>query len=265
MNRSDYFSRGIYVSAMTNSREIYDLIRLLWPFETSYDLIRVGSDRDGGYLIPNDLTAIKACFSPGVANTVDFEADLLDRFGIRSHLADFSVTTPPALELKTFTKLNLACYESESTMTLEDWIDSKEPESDDSSLILQMDIEGAEYHVLLNTPRSVLKKFRIIVIEIHEVWAWGSDSFYKIAHQLFTKMLQDFIPVHLHPNNVTGRISLGEVIVPQAFEITLINKARVAGFESLKYSRLPHALDRPNEPKLVDSSLPAYWMGTSFD
>jgi hypothetical protein len=41
------------------------------------------------------------------------------------------------------------------------------PSSDD--LILQMDIEGAEWHVLLNVSRDTLRRFRIIVIELHDL------------------------------------------------------------------------------------------------
>ena len=43
-------------------------------FQTN--LIRVGSKNDGGYLVPDDLKNINACFSPGVDLNVSFETDL---------------------------------------------------------------------------------------------------------------------------------------------------------------------------------------------
>jgi hypothetical protein len=36
------------------------------PVITEHELMRLGADHDGGYLIPNDLDGITACFSPGV-------------------------------------------------------------------------------------------------------------------------------------------------------------------------------------------------------
>ena len=57
--------------------------------------IRIGSENDGGYLIPDDLYDIGACYSPGVDVNVSFEKELLISKNINSHLADFSVNAPP--------------------------------------------------------------------------------------------------------------------------------------------------------------------------
>lgn len=43
----------------------------------SKDLIRLGPNGDGGYLVPDDLTGIEACFSPGVCATSEFENTVL--------------------------------------------------------------------------------------------------------------------------------------------------------------------------------------------
>lgn len=53
-------------------------------------------------------------------------------------------------------------------MTLEDWVRTAEPAREgDGDLMLQMDIEGAEYRNLMATSSSCLKRFRIIILEIH--------------------------------------------------------------------------------------------------
>jgi hypothetical protein len=46
------------------------------PVSTKYDLIRLGGPHDGGYLVPNGLVGIQACFSPGVSKVSNFELDL---------------------------------------------------------------------------------------------------------------------------------------------------------------------------------------------
>jgi len=40
---------------------------------------------------------------------------------------------------------------------------------DNEDVVLKMDIEGAEYKVLYNTPLDVLRRFKIIAIEVHKI------------------------------------------------------------------------------------------------
>ena len=42
----------------------------------STELIRVGGEGDGGYLVPNILKNISYCYSPGVSFTASFEKEL---------------------------------------------------------------------------------------------------------------------------------------------------------------------------------------------
>jgi hypothetical protein len=39
---------------------------LINPVITVKELIRIGGDADGGYLVPNDLEDLSGCFSPGL-------------------------------------------------------------------------------------------------------------------------------------------------------------------------------------------------------
>ena len=61
----------------------------------SVDLIRIGGEGDGGYLVPNILGGVSHCFSPGVSFTSDFESHLSKTYDIKSFMADASVDTPP--------------------------------------------------------------------------------------------------------------------------------------------------------------------------
>jgi L-lysine 2,3-aminomutase len=111
------------------------------------ELIRIGGDADGAYLLPNDLEGITACFSPGVFNRKDFEDELAVRFNIRSHMCDLSsdehlFKTPIIQGMQTFKKLWLD-ISGEQSITLADWIAEQEPDGK-GDFILQMDIEGAE-------------------------------------------------------------------------------------------------------------------------
>lgn len=95
LDKNKLIADGIYVEKTTPVDRLNDLAIKLWPVKTRFPLIRIGSENDGGYLIPNDLYGITACFSPGVDINSSFEKELLKREGIPSHLADYSVDAPP--------------------------------------------------------------------------------------------------------------------------------------------------------------------------
>lgn len=105
LNESDFAKNGIYIKKMPSQLKMFNLLNKLRPVKTEFNLIRVGSENDGGYLLPDDLNSIKACFSPGVDTNASFEKDLLQNFQIESHLADLSVDAPPnELKPKSFIK-----------------------------------------------------------------------------------------------------------------------------------------------------------------
>ena len=237
---------------------IQELIDSLRPVNTKFDLIRVGGDNDGGYLIPNDLVGIATCFSPGVDVTASFEKDLLAR-GVKSHLADASVDgAPDGLEVASFTKKYLGGCNNDSYMTLEYWINSKAPGPwPTGDLILQMDIEGGEYTTLLCTPSSTLNRFRIIAVEIHNVQTWFTPLAWPVVTTFFEKLLENFYVVHNHPNNNCPFIDADGILMPTVFELTLLRKDRS---EALGYiTQFPHPLDQPNITDKDDRPLPEGW------
>ena len=124
--------------------KIINLINNIKAHELGYNLIRIGPNGDGGYLIPDIIKNIDACFSPGVGKIHGFENDLLKK-GIKVFMADKTVSKP---NLKftnyDFLKKNLGSFNDEETITLDQWIYEK---GVNKNLLLQMDIEGSEYEV----------------------------------------------------------------------------------------------------------------------
>jgi hypothetical protein len=228
----------------------------LRPVKTKYPLIRVGGKNDGGYLIPDDLSGISTCFSPGVDVTASFEKDLACR-GILSHLADGSVDgAPDNFRILSFTKKYLDGVNTNDYMTLEFWVKREAPMTGD--LILQIDIEGGEYTTILATPIDILRRFRIIAIEIHDTHEWFNNSIaWGVAQTFFTKLLQDFHVVHNHPNNNCQVLQADDLFMPTVFELTLLRKDRAApkGF----CDQFPHPLDQPNVLDKPDRPLPEGW------
>jgi hypothetical protein len=85
--------RDIVLQKITNKSEIFGLISKLHPLKSNARLIRVGPNGDGGYLVPDDLVNIEACFSPGVDAVSQFEYDCYNR-GMKIFMADNSVKKP---------------------------------------------------------------------------------------------------------------------------------------------------------------------------
>jgi hypothetical protein len=56
---------NLYLEKKTSRQDISRLLKKLLPYKIDYDLIRLGEDNDGGYLIPNDLSGITKNYTAG--------------------------------------------------------------------------------------------------------------------------------------------------------------------------------------------------------
>lgn len=72
-------SWGFCLKRYVTLEELRYRIRTLRPIVTDYPLVRVGDNADGGYLIPDDLVGVSACFSPGVDVKASFEMALVGK------------------------------------------------------------------------------------------------------------------------------------------------------------------------------------------
>ena len=94
-------------------------------------------------------------------------------------------------------------------------------------LLLQMDVEGAEYAILHEVSEETLAKFRIMIIEFHYVDRIFDRNEFAQIKQVFDKLLKQFYIVHVHPNN-SGYISARNGIdVPTVMEFTFFRRDRV--------------------------------------
>jgi len=234
---------------------VRDFISLLKPITTNHNLVRIGDEGDGGYLVPEDLNNINCCFSPGVCEVANFELEFANR-GIKCFLADYSVEAPPIQnKLFDFEKKYLGQVEDSIHITLENWVNRKSPNQSD--FILQMDIEGAEYEVIFDASSETLRKFRILVIEFHRLEAIIVKSGFDLINLTFRKLLKDFEIVHIHPNNAAKKIVYKMFEIPQTMEFTFLRKDRISSRQPTL--TFPHKLDRPNDPNKRDYPLPKCW------
>lgn len=253
--RQLFAKKGYHLGLAPQREQIICLIKKLHPITTDKELIRIGAERDGGYLVPNDLDGIEACFSPGVGAKSKFEEDCLN-YGMKTYLADASVESlPTENDQLHFTKKFIGAYDNDNYMTIDSWVSSSNI-SDKSDLLLQMDIEGFEYQALLNVTDRLLKRFRLIVLEVHHLDSLWSTDFFQIASAFFDKLLINHACVHIHPNNTNSIAKIDGIEIAPTIEMTFLRNDRInTRFPS---SQFPHPLDADNteREKVV---LPKNW------
>ena len=83
-------ARNLRKTALASPEDVNTLFKMLTPWDCKLPYIRVGGDNDGGYLMINDFEGVKASFSPGVAETVEFDLEIAER-GIQCFLIDASI------------------------------------------------------------------------------------------------------------------------------------------------------------------------------
>lgn len=245
------------VTMRTPKADLIELMNQLAPVDCKdRPLIRMGAPKDGGYLVPDDLDGLSACFSPGIEYISKFEKECADR-GMKVFMADKSVSKPaeddPAFH---FIQKHIGAIESDEFMTMDGWV--RTLHNGTSDLLLQMDIEGAEYAALLGLSDELLKRFRIIVCEFHLLDHLWSKPFFGVAADMFRKILETHRCVHIHPNNCSAVLRRDELAIPSIMEFTFLRKDRISSWVPAR--RFPHPLDADCTPRST-LILPACWQG----
>jgi hypothetical protein len=232
---------GVYLVFKSDRNKIASLMRSLWPIDGGKALIRLGPDGDGGYLVPDDLDGIVACFSPGVSIISGFERDCAEK-GMEVFMADRSVVqVADQHERFSFTRKFVGVTRNDDFMTFDNWVKSSIPDSDED-FVIQMDIEGFEYETILNMSDELMSRCRIFVVEFHNLNQLWNEHFYRIASRVFEKILQTHSCVHIHPNNDRPSLSMNGLTIPPLMEFTFLRNDRIG--DSVNANIFPHALDR---------------------
>ena len=123
--------------------------------------------------------------------------------------------------------------------------------------ILKMDIEGSEYEVLLDLDNDLLRRFRIMVIEFHDLDELFNKFSFKLINLVFKKILKQFEVVHIHPNNSNKPFYFLNYQGFHAMEFTFLRKDRIE--KKSPELNFPHPLDRPCVANKPDYALASFW------
>lgn len=229
-------------------------------FRHAEDLIRIGRDNDGGYLISeNDLRKSEILISGGINDDWSFESDFhsINQVSIKAYDGSISaqkflkklvhkiITFPFKLSTKGLVekyiifagyikffrnnKMHIKKHISKVNQKNSHSMESIFEKINSKKIFLKLDIEGSEYELL---DEIVRHKHRLtgLVIEFHNC----SNNAGKIEN--FVKNI-DLPIAHIHANN---SIQSNNDIIPELLEITFSKNAKYIDSVSL-----PHPLDMP--------------------
>ena len=239
-------------------------------FKTAKDLIRLGRDNDGGYLISKkDIQHSDILISLGISSDWSYEKDFLSYKKVPILAFDGTINSKkffkniiktifrfdnPKLCINairtyisylTFFRHSIKHFQknvSSQTKEKSKYITMKEVFSltDKNNVFLKIDIEGFEYRVL----DSILEnqnRLSGIAIEFHD-FDLHQDKIERFIEKLLLPL------VHIHANN--WGLILGEDSLPEVLEMTFSRNAK----QEEKYI-LPHPLDMPNNPLVEEIRL----------
>jgi hypothetical protein len=220
---------GFIFSRTIDQRSLRELIGRLHAVPAGRPMVRLGSAGDGGYLVPDDLDGLECCFSPGVGANSSFETDLAER-GVRVLLADKSVSGPASPHPKfSFLPYFVSSYSdpAQGLIGMEEWSRRENVDGGTGDLILQMDIEGYEYEVIHSLGETLLKRFRIIVAEFHNLHQLLNCNHFGSMQRAFAKLLRQHAVVQVRQNLAAGTVRYGDLEVPRLMEFTFYRRDRI--------------------------------------
>ena len=215
------------LNMQANSEECLEIVRLAAAEKYYGPVIRIGDAGDGSYIVPKDLSGIVASVSPGVNREYEFDLEL-GRIGIKSYMFDASIDKPKDLTaMQEFHKLFLDTYESSTTISLPKVVQNIGAEQG-QNLLLQMDIEGAEYRCVNATDIATLNRFAVIILELHDFDIFTRNKLYNRFWLLpfLVKLRKNHNVLHVHPNNQRETSLVHGIDIPNVLEITLVHKQR---------------------------------------
>jgi len=252
----------------TASRQTFDAITLLQPFDIDLPKVRYGSSGDGGYIFADSIRPEQPVLSFGVSDNCDLEFDFAER-GHKVFMFDPSVNEAPKYHPNfTFHKIGVAAEDGRdgSFLSLASCMKLCGL-SDRSDIVLKIDTEGAEYPTFSSVSPELLLQFEQIALEIHWLERLDQLEFREKFVKCLSNVNKYFFNFHVHANNCAplaivggrqfgGGHSSGGFTVASVLELSYIR--RDIARPSLSKTFYPSTLDYPNHPFYPDHILSFY-------
>lgn len=230
-----------------NKNTLKTLLNELVLYDTKIPKIRLGEERDGGYVICDIKSDL---YTFGVGNTFKFESNFQKLYDCKVYMFDHTVDCNTNNENIIFKKLGLDYYEHDCFTSLE--------KCNLQHSTLKMDIEGNEYRPLYFLNENVLSNIKQIIIELH----WLNTDINMCVNdkiEILKKINKYFYLVHVHAVNHVPLFEIENEQFNIIYECTFVNKNISPDSKVIKNPILPTELDRKGDLCLNDIILSNYY------
>ena len=201
--------------------EIHELLHIAKA--TGFELVRIGRDNDGGYIMLDDFAHDdKIAYSFGICDDVSWDKDTASR-GYDVFMYDHTIDGLPEDNPRFhWSKLGIADGSThDARLKTLDEIIKQHHHEDKHNMILKIDVEGAEWGFIENTSSETLSRFSQILIEFHGIHA---PKYQQRIPAALRKLNQTHIPVHIHGQNIGHYVSLGAQTFCNQIEVSYIRR-----------------------------------------
>ncbi len=226
-------------------------LRLLRPHDVAtVPKRRFGADRDGGYVMLDDLGGARTALSFGIGPDVSWDAEMARR-GLRVLQFDHTVQRPPQDDPHfDFHRARVVGQkQNPDDVTLAEIL-ARSDLAAENDLIAKIDVEGCEWGILAETPIPLLRRLRQVAVEFHDMRKFVERPWRVAALSALQNLTASHACIHVHGNNWGPFVVLGGIPFPSAFEASFARRSDYAVVPST--AEFPTELDRPCNPKVPD-------------
>jgi hypothetical protein len=213
---------------------------------------RFGSPNDGGYLLCDNLLGnVQSAYSYGIGPADDWGCEISQVYDVPVH--QYDCFSPPVAACPSGRSVFHDECISRRGETIEsrifDTLTRQIAKNGDvgKTLVVKIDVEGAELESLLATSDRVLDRIHQLAMEIH-----GTDRRFL---DLVRKLKRTFHLVHLHFNNQACSVRY-RPLPAWAYQVLLVNKRIGVLDPTGPAPTLPNALDAPDYSLGHDCQVP---------
>lgn len=154
-----------------NYTAIGEVLEVLKPYDCiGMKKIRTGNKNDGGYIMLNPSSIEKTAYSFGVSQGSPWDLEMAEK-GLKVYQYDGTIDTPPDTHPNLFfhkNNISAPSNSTESTKNISQIFDDLNHQNE-QNIILQIDIEGAEWAFFKEIREDEILKFSQIIVEWHDL------------------------------------------------------------------------------------------------